>query len=241
MAAPPVDDHTEEFEQLAGLQALRALEGDELARFEEHAARCERCRVIVDLDRETLQRLAVAAPEMEPSPDFKARLMQRAAAELEATRAVPEPEVAPPAPEPIPLRPRSNVVPLWRRPWVNALVAIFVLGIGTASVLTYLNQVVASYPLPGSAPGQAVVLVHRNGNLELQLSGLADPQTGRVYEAWIIPNGQQPIAAGTTSSGSATLPLPPNARGTTVAVTNEPTPGVQAPTTPPIFAGQVAL
>ena len=81
MPPTPVDDHTEEFEQLAGLQALEVLEGEELRRFEEHAARCERCRLMVRLDREAL---ALAVPEMDPSPDFKARLMERAAAELAA-------------------------------------------------------------------------------------------------------------------------------------------------------------
>src|SRR4051812_12974863 len=82
MARPPVDDHTEEFEELAGLSALHALEGNELERFERHAATCERCRVMVRLDREALASLSLVAPEMEPSPDFKARLMRRAAQEL---------------------------------------------------------------------------------------------------------------------------------------------------------------
>jgi hypothetical protein len=90
MPPPPVDDHTTEFEQLAGLAALDVLEGDDQVRFEAHAVHCERCRLMVQLDREAL---ALAAPEMEPSPDFKARLMQRAAAELAAT---PEPTSAEP-------------------------------------------------------------------------------------------------------------------------------------------------
>src|ERR671933_1127248 len=84
MPPTPVDDHTDEFEQLAGLSALDVLEGDELARFERHAAGCERCRLMERLDREALAR---AAPEMDPSPDFKARLMERAAQELAATAA----------------------------------------------------------------------------------------------------------------------------------------------------------
>src|SRR5215470_15383999 len=102
MPSTPVDDHTEEFEQLAGLSALDVLEGDELARFEAHAANCERCRVIERLDREAL---ALAAPEMDPSPDFKARLMQRAAAELAV--AEPEEQVEVPPPNVIPFRRRA--------------------------------------------------------------------------------------------------------------------------------------
>jgi hypothetical protein len=79
MSATPVDDHTEEFAQLAGLSALHVLDGDDLDRFETHVARCERCQVIVRLDRETLIPLSLLAPAMDPSPDFKARVMQRAA------------------------------------------------------------------------------------------------------------------------------------------------------------------
>ena len=54
MSATPVDGHSDEFEQLAGLAALDVLTGDELDRFEQHAAQCERCQVMVRLDRETL-------------------------------------------------------------------------------------------------------------------------------------------------------------------------------------------
>ena len=74
MAATPSNDHTADYEELAGLAALGVLEGVERDRFEQHAAACERCRVMVNLDRTALTRSLLAAPEMEPSPDFKARL-----------------------------------------------------------------------------------------------------------------------------------------------------------------------
>src|SRR5215472_3072900 len=113
MPPPPVDDHTEEFEQLAGLEALGVLEGDDQARFEAHAAHCERCRLMVQLDREAL---ALAAPEMDPSPDFKARLMQRAAAELATTEAdgsAQQSNVTPIAPPKVtPLRPAAMGLPV---------------------------------------------------------------------------------------------------------------------------------
>src|SRR3954465_12390498 len=102
-ATPVAADHSEEFEQLAGLAALRVLEGEDLARFEQHARQCERCRMIVRLDRQTLERLTLAAPEMDPPPGLKERLLTKAAAELELAQ-----PVQPPAPEPIPLRPRQG-------------------------------------------------------------------------------------------------------------------------------------
>ena len=236
-------DHSEEFEQLAGLSALDVLEGDERSAFEAHAARCQRCQVIVRLDRQTLGGLAVAAEPMDPSPDFKARLLQRAAAELEQARPG-QPTAAGPtrdARAPIPLRPRpANVVPFYRRTWVAAIAAVLVLGIATTGVLQYVNQPVATYTLSGNTPGTAAVVVRRSGSIELELRGVPDPPPGRVYEAWIIPPGQQPVAAGTTTRGSATLPLSAQARGSTVAITNELAPGVEAPSSTPIMAATVA-
>jgi anti-sigma-K factor RskA len=218
---PTVDDHTDEFEQLAGLQALEVLEGEDLQRFEEHAAHCARCRLMVQLDREAL---ALAAPEMDPSPDFKARLLQRAARELSAESA------------PIPLRAPPNVVPFRRRaPWASAIAAVLVLGIVTAGGYAYENQVVASYARSGSLSGSATVNVKRSGAAELDMSGIQDPPAGFLYEAWIIPPNSQPIPAGTTPKGDAKLPLNGLATGATVAVTQERS-RVDAPTSAPILA-----
>jgi anti-sigma-K factor RskA len=246
MPAPPVDEHTEEFEQLAGLSALHVLEGDELARFERHAAQCERCRLMVRLDREALARLSLAAPEMEPSPDFKARLMRRAAEELTASAQRREPPAVSEAPtppaEPLPLRPRpADVIPFWRRAnWVSALAAVLVVGIVSFSAFTYLNQPIEVVQLQGSTPGSATVIVRRGGAAELELRGLPEPGQGFVYEAWIIPPGQQPVAAGVAARGEAKLSLEGDPRGATVAITREPG-RVSAPTSPPLLVGEVRL
>src|SRR5260221_13188524 len=84
MSATPVDGHTDEFEGLAGLAALDVLHGDDLGRLQRHAAQCERCQLMVRLDGEALAAVSLVAPPMDPSSDFKVRLMQRAAAELAA-------------------------------------------------------------------------------------------------------------------------------------------------------------
>ena len=67
------------------------------------------------------------------------------------------------------------------------------------------------------------------------MSGVQNPPPGYVYEAWIIPPNGQPVAAGTTPTGTATLPLSQLSSGTTVAVTQEQRP-VEAPTSAPIMA-----
>jgi anti-sigma-K factor RskA len=263
MSNTPIDEHSEEFDQLAGLYALHVLEGDELARFEGHAAQCERCRLMVGLDRETLARVALVAPAMDPSPDFKARLMRRAAAELAASAAPPsvsfaqpEPQPNDPAhPQPQPddrphLQPRRddpaqpelvegprppNVVPFWRRsPWMSALAAVLVVALVTAGAFTFENQTVATYELTGSAQGSARVVVRRSGAAELDMTGVPNPEPGFIYEAWIITAGK-PVAAGTTATGDAKLPLSGDLAGTTVAITQE-RGRVDQPTNAPILA-----
>jgi anti-sigma-K factor RskA len=218
MSITPVDDHTDEFEQLAALAALGALEGEERARYQQHAAQCERCQVMVRLDREALAALALVAPEMDASPGFKERLMRRAAQELtqSSTEAV--------EPEPILLQPRpKTIVRFWRRSrWANALAAVLVIGLVMAGALTYENQPVASYELTGSLPGSAKVIVRRSGAAELHLAGLPAPGSGLVYEAWVIPAGQEkPLPVDTTPRGDATIPLPDTIKGGTVAITRE--------------------
>ncbi len=236
MPTTPVDEHSLEYEQLAGLAALEVLDGGDLVRFEQHSAACERCQIMVRLDRQALAQLATSAPPMDASPDFKARLMQRAAAELATSTGV---RAAPNPPQASPLRPASNVVPLWRRSrWVSSLAAILVVGLVTFGAFTYQNQVVATYDLTGSTPGTARVLVHRSGSAELDMHGVPDPGPGFLYEAWVIPEGKQPVAAGTTTTGDARVPLPGNVRGSTVAITKERT-RVDAPTSPPLLAAVV--
>jgi anti-sigma-K factor RskA len=229
MPPTPVDDHTEEFEQLAGLAALDVLEGDEQRRFEDHAAHCERCQVMLRLDREALAR---AAPEMDPSPDFKARLMQRAAQELSEELLLPTAEG----------RGEGRLIqfPWWRRTprWASAIAAVFVLGVIAAGGYSYQNQVVASYPLSGSLAGTAVVTIRRSGAAELNLR-VVNPPPGQVYEAWVIPPGGAPVPAGLSPTGDATIPLSGVGSGTTVAITRE-RQRVDAPTDlPPPMAVQL--
>jgi anti-sigma-K factor RskA len=257
MQNTPINDHSDEFEQLAGLFALHVLEGDELVRFEGHSAQCERCRLMVRLDGETLARLSLVAPAMDPSPDFKARLMRRAAEELAASQATTsaaaaQPDVTDTPPvrlesatraneaverrEPTPFRPRpANVVPFWRRsPWMSALAAVFVVAIVTFGTISYENQTVATYELTGSAPGSARVLVRRSGSAELEMTGVPNPEPGFLYEAWIIRSGK-PVAAGITTQGDAKLELTGDLRGTTVAITKE-RGRQEQPTSDPILA-----
>ena len=158
---------------------------------------CERCRLMVRLDSEALARVALAAPEMDPSPDFKARLMQRAADELAAAR--PQ-ELAhdtggttatghartssasrgaraarAAAPQ---RRPRTWCRCGAARPGCRRWQRVLVLALVTAGAFSYENQTVATYTLSGSAPGSATVVVRRSGAAELDMRGVPDPGPG---------------------------------------------------------------
>jgi anti-sigma-K factor RskA len=240
MSVTPAPDHTDEQTVLAALYALRVLDGDELGVFEGHLGRCALCQAVVARDRRTVRPLLLVPVEMDPRPGFKERVLEAAAAELAAaqkTVAEAAPAAIPSAaPAPIPFRPR--------RPWLQALAAALVVLIGAGAVFGvqgYQNQVVASVALQGTGPGSATVLVRRSGAADLQMAGLAAPPAGKVYEAWVIPPGGQPIPAGTSASGQATLPLPGPVQGTTVAITVEESPGAPAPTQQPFLAAPVTV
>lgn len=222
MPSIPVNDHTEEFEELAALMSLDVLEGDELTRFQQHAANCERCQLMVRMNREAL---ALAAPEMDPSPEFKQRLLERAAQELMPERA-----------EPTPLRRPPNVVPFWRRStWASALAAVLIVGLVSVGAYSFENQVVATYPLSGSLQGSVVVQVRRSGATELDMNNVQSPRANHLYEFWVIPQGGQPIPAGVTSNGQARAELGRLSPGTTVAITEEEH-QVDQPSAAPIMA-----
>jgi anti-sigma-K factor RskA len=125
--------------------------------------------------------------------------------------------------------------------WATSIAALLVLGIFSyAGYTAFMNQVIATYTT-GSGAASMTVTVHRSGQTELAMQGVADPPPGFVYEAWVIPPGKAPVAAGVTTTGEATLPLPSGVQGSTIAVTLERGPsGASAPTSQPLMAVVVA-
>lgn len=251
--APRADEHTPAHEEQAALYALRLLEAGELDVYRRHLQACGRCQAIVEQDRATAAALAAAAPEMEPSPDFRARLLARAAAEPP-----PEPEhqedgpTRPPVPaslpttrlvEPTPIRRTAapgRPLQRWLLPLAAVLVAAGALAIAVREQQTRAQQaIVASVPLEGRvAQGAATVHVRRDGQAEVQLQGLPDPPAGQVYQAWVIGQDGVPVPAGSAPAGSGSLRLLQPPAGKTVALTLE-QPGAGTPSSPPILMGVV--
>jgi anti-sigma-K factor RskA len=234
----PAPDHTPDAESLAGLYAFGILEGAELARFERHLAGCGRCAEVVDGDQAIVSTLSLTAPEVEPEPGFKERLLARAAAEI-AERTdeggsgggglTPFPSVRPRRPGPVPL--------VWLAPLAAIVLALFA-GAGLLSREISSAQIVAAAPLENRAEGgRAEVLVRRSGEGVIQLSGFEDLRDGRVYQAWVIRPNTQPLATGASANGNGALTLDGDVRGARVAVTLEPGPGAKAPSVQPFLVG----
>jgi anti-sigma-K factor RskA len=234
----PASDHTADAESLAGLYAFGILEGAELARFERHLLTCGRCAKVVDGDQAIVSTLSLTAPEVEPEPGFKERLLARAAAEI-AERddergsggggLTPLSPVRPRRPGPAPL--------VWLVPLAAIVLALFA-GAGLLSREISSVQIVAAAPLENRADGgRAEVLLRRSGEGVIQLNGFEDLKDGRVYQAWVIRPNSQPVATGASTSGNGTLTLDGDVRGTRVAVTLEPGPGATAPSTRPFLVG----
>jgi anti-sigma-K factor RskA len=194
---------------LTAAYALDALSPQEAEAYEQHLGQCERCREELAGLSESANALAYGSVAPAPPPRLRASILEAARAE------------------------RSNVVPLPRRRWVArgaalvaAAVACVAVGLGVS-----LSQ-------SGSRVVTATVFLERGGKATLNTSGLAVAPRGKTYEAWVIPQGQQPRPAGLFRGGQdSSLTLRGNVpRTAVVAVTLEPAGGSRAPTTSPIFS-----
>jgi anti-sigma-K factor RskA len=233
----PAPDHTQDAEGQAGLYAFGILEGAELERFEGHLAICGRCAEVVDGDQAIVSTLSLTAPEVEPSADFKDRLMAKAALEVVAR----DDDVSDAGGGGVgvsPFRPgRSQSSRLaWLLP-VAAMIVALLVGGGLLQRQIATERVVVALDNRLDRGRAEVVIVRGSGEGAVQLSGFDDLNDGRVYQAWVIRPGSQPFATGASTRGDATLTLDGDVRGTRVAITIEPGPGRQEPTLPPFAIG----
>jgi anti-sigma-K factor RskA len=234
----PAPDHTQDAEGQAGLYAFGILDGAELARFERHLAGCGRCAEVVDGDQAIVSTLSLTAPEVEPAPDFKDRLMAKAALEV-AARGEDISGADGGGVGSTPFRPRSprSRALAWLLPVAAVIVALLVGG-GLLQRQIASERIVAVAPLENRADrGRAEVVVRGSGEGVIQLNGFDDLNDGRVYQAWVIRPGSQPLATGASTRGDTALTLDGDVRGTRVAVTLEPGPGAQRPSVMPFVIG----
>ena len=229
-------EHTETHE-LSAAYALDALDPHQRHEFEEHLLRCAECRETVSLFQETAAALAYHVEMPAPPRRLRGRILEQARRE------------------------RANVVPLHRRRWVlpassavAAAAACAAIGIGLwanslsnsldgeraarqaqARALAVLAQPgTRRLPVVGAA---GALVVARNGDAALILTGVKRSPAHKTYEAWVLRNGKAARAAvfsgGPRESVVAlTRTVPP---GAAVGVTLERAGGVDVPTQAPFI------
>ena len=224
---------TDAIHELTAAYALDALDEAEVREYEDHLARCPRCRDELASLGEAAAALAYAADAPAPPPALRTRILEQARSE------------------------RPNVVPLRRRvTWIAAAAAAAAacaalgLGLWAASLSRSLDRereqraaVAAVLGDPAGhrfalSSGHGSLVVASTGRAVLVVSGLEPAPSGKVYEAWVVQHGA-PKRAGTFRSGqTATLLTAPVPQGAKVLVTQERAPGVDAPKGTPLTGTQ---
>jgi anti-sigma-K factor RskA len=218
--------------------ALGVLDGEELRALRVHLESCPTCRAELRSFEETAWAIAETQGRDAP-PRLRAAIVERARHDGE--RRAPRGfagfwrEL---------LRPVPLAVPL-------ALAVVLVLalvGYGSARrdadrYAAVVAGAVGAKVVPLAATGATAgvrgsLVIPANGSAPYLILDLPAPASGKTWEAWVIRGGT-PVRAGVTDArGVTALTLTANvAGGDTIAVTQEPAGGVDAPTGPPVLAG----
>lgn len=248
----------EHFDTLAAVYAVGALDGDELAQFEQHLAQgCVRCASAL---RESEEALAMSAREVPavPPPFVKEALLRRAAA-ASALRSRPEPSRSP-----------------WL-PWAAATAAAALIGAVSAGMFVarryearlaqmarespVLHERLALYTavinllrdpstrdvaLRGTGPNPGAagrMLWNKSGEGHLFVANLPPAPEGKAYEVWAFARGA-PRSAGriqTDASGKGGLHIAPDHSdhpAEVFTVTLEPAGDLFGPTGPVVLSSE---
>ncbi len=235
---------------LLAAYALDALEPAEVAQVAALLAERPELRDTLAELRETVNRLPYALPEADPPPELRQRVLDRATG-----RAQPAHPAAPAA-----LAGRA-------RGWLLALgglaaVALIAAVIGWVQLagahaelarartqqqqqLEILARADTIARLKGDTGSSNGTLLRAADGRAVLTAELPPLQSGRVYQLWVIQGQNSPVSAGTFTvdqQGHGLLTLSSSGQApaaATVAVTDEPFPGSQQPTTTPLIVGQV--
>jgi anti-sigma-K factor RskA len=226
----------EEIEDLAGAYALGALPEDERADVSAHLESCDKHPEMGELQMAAAS-LALAAPEIDPPPALKSRLMDAIRAESPRQRA------------PISSAPRRSLGETIRG-WFSSprlgyglasAMAVLVLGLvawnvslqGGDSDRTVMN-------VTGDATGR-IIYLQDDKIAVMDVRGLDPLPAGKVYEVWAITgNSATPLGIlQVDDEGTTVTSMSFDANGVEqIGVTVEDAPGVDAPTSAPVFTAQ---
>lgn len=243
----------EDFENALAAYALGALDDKEAAELKAHLEGCASCREALGRLQSATAAVPLAVEVVLPAPNLRERILRSAAGSRLPTQAARPPRWSTLRSSRAKHRVREfpDVGP---RAAVAAAVAFALgagLGVGVGRVLAPQPPTavgVAQYSMTGSgemasAHGQIFELKQQRLTL-VELSGLPQPDQGKVYELWLIPQSGQPVPGALfapDSQGSHVVVLGRNLAGyKQLAVTQETAPnGSSAPTQQPELAGGV--
>jgi hypothetical protein len=223
-----------------GPWVLHALADEDADRFAAHLAACERCQADVAELQGVADVLPMAAPQVEPPPELKGRIMAVVTSEAELLQAAGAEADRPPKPARSGKRERRGLGGWIRlRPIPAAALATILLAVGVAGGVL-LSGGDDTTTKPGFGPRGAQVALQVSGDHgELQLSGMPSPPAGRVYQVWLVKGKQKPIPTHTLFTvprdGRASVDIMESLSGTDkILVTAEPMGGSRQPTSAPI-------
>jgi len=219
--------------------ALGAARPAELARVEEHAARCAVCSEELAGLRAAAAAMGSSLPAVDPPAGLKSGLMARVRAEAAARRPAPAP--------------RRRRRPEWLAPraaWpaltgALAAAALVLFGLDLADRAPVPSQV-TSIAVRGTAGAPGVrghVILLRDRDLAVvRLQGLRPAGRGRGYELWAIRGGT-PVSAGFMArQGDERIVTATDLDGVdSLAVTREPVGNRSAPTGAPLAVAQLPV
>ena len=225
----------------AAAWVLGALDGAEAKAFARRLEVSPDARKEVEELREAADVLPHSAPAVDPPPELRDRIMAIVEAEAEVLHAT-----GPRADRP------SRGTPWWRsvlRPLPLAAAAcvlvlaglavgLLVAGGGSEPTRTVAAQVTGT-------PGAKAQLEIDDGHGELVVNGMHAAGPGRVYQVWLLHEGQtEAVPAGALfdvdRSGHGTAALPGNLDGVAkVMVSVEPAGGSEKPTTTPVISASL--
>ena len=229
--------------ELTAGYALDTLDADERVAYEAHLPGCATCQQELGSFWETTEALAVAASGPAPSPALRERI-------LADVRAEPAQNVVPFEP------PRRRLAPVLGAVAAIAAVAALAIGLWGASVSSKLNDTRSALERSEAAAavladpdaqsvglqaGEGRLVVGSDGQAVLVVDGLDPAPEGKTYEMWIMPGGSvedaSPAGLFHGRDGRDVVAIDGTVQaGDLVAVTVEPSGGVDAPTTAPIVA-----
>ncbi len=213
-------------EGYAAPYVLGALTDAEHESFVRHLDTCAVCREEVVALATVTAALPALAPQLEPPPELKRRVMSEVRDDVRLQASGAEGASRPSLPSWMRLRVLSPVAVGLA---AVALAAVVLAGGGTAKPKLIRAQV--------TIPGASAFVRVSGGHAQLDVSGMPATSGGRVYEVWLKRNGSpEPTNAlfHVSAGGRASVGVPGSVQGVKLMlVTDEPAGGSAVPTSTP--------